>query len=236
MINVFKTHKGNYGRKRIKHALAKKEIVISENKISCIMRKNGLVSKLGRKSKAKKNKSTAAEYLKENLVLKNLLGHAPNELLCADIHEIQYKGSKLYVSGVMDAGTRAIIGWDIQKHQRQEIVHDAIKMAIGRHSETKNKAIFHCDRGCQYTANKTKELLESAKIRISMSRPGTPNDNQLIESFWKTMDTEMDSVAQMNFRDAKKTIIKYIEMYYNSERIHSGINYLTPNEAYTKTA
>lgn len=210
--------------------------MVSENKISRILRENGLVAKLGRKPKSKKYKATAAEYLRENLVLKNLLGHAPNELLCADIHEIKYKGSKLYVSGVIDAGTRAIIGWDIQKHQRQEIVQDAIKMAIGRHPETKNKAIFHCDRGCQYTANKTRELLESAEIRISMSRPGTPNDNQLIESFWKTMDTEIDSVAQMNFRDAKKTIVKYIEMYYNSVRIHSGINYLTPNEAYAKVA
>lgn len=229
-------HKGNYGRKRLKQHFAKREVVISEKKISRILRENGLVAKLGRKPKAKKYKATAAEYLRENLVLKNLLGHSPNELLCADIHEIKYKGSKLYVSGVMDAGTRAIIGWDIQKHQRQEIVQDAIKMAIGRHPETKSKAIFHCDRGCQYTANKTKELLESAEIRISMSRPGTPNDNQLIESFWKTMNTEMDSIAQMNFINAKKTIIKYIEMYYNSVRIHSGIGYLTPNEAYAKVA
>lgn len=232
VINAFTQHQGNLGRVRIKKELAKVGIVVSEYKISKIMKKYGLITKLGRKRRKKVYKPTPAEHLAENLVYKNLLGHKANELFCADIHEMRYKYGKIYVSGIIDAGTRAIIGWDIQRHQRQGIVIDSIKMAIGRRPEAKGKAIFHSDRGCQYTAKETQKLLRASGLKISMSRPGTPNDNQLIESFWRTMDIEMEQIDKLNFIEAKKIIINYIEMYYNSSRIHSGINYLTPNEAY----
>jgi len=65
-----------------------------------------------------------------------------------------------------------------------------------------------------------------------MSRPGVPQDNQPIESFWKTMKREMPSIRHMKFEQAKATIVEYIELYYNSERLHSSINYRIPNEAY----
>jgi putative transposase len=66
----------------------------------------------------------------------------------------------------------------------------------------------------------------------SMSRPGSPTDNQAIETFWKSMKIEMDDISQMKFNDAKKTIIKYIECFYNSQRLHTSLEYKTPNEVW----
>ena len=66
-----------------------------------------------------------------------------------------------------------------------------------------------------------------------MSRPGTPSDNQPIESFWKTLELEMDDISNLNYEEASRVIVEYIELYYNSERLHSGIGYYIPNNFFT---
>jgi len=81
--------------------------------------------------------------------------------------------------------TRRIVGWSIAKHQTQRLVQEAIVMAIGRNPNRPNGAVYHSDRGCQYTAKKTKQLVEQNGFRKSMSRPGTPSVNQPIVSFGK---------------------------------------------------
>lgn len=107
----------------------------------------------------------------------------PNHLWCSDITELKCHHQSIYICGVIDVATRRLVGWDIAKHQRQEIVQKAFKMAIGRNPDRPAGAVYHSDRGCQYTAKKTKQLAEQNGFRKSMSRPGTPSDNQPIESF-----------------------------------------------------
>lgn len=232
VINCFHKHKGSYGRIRIRRALLRKGVRISEHKISKILSKNGLVSKYGRPRKRNKPRKTKAEYTSENLIKEKFKIKEANKLCCADITELRAnRGIKVYVSGVIDVGTRKIVGWSIEQHSRQEIVHEAIKMAYGRCKPAKG-LIFHCDRGSQYTSNRTKELLDEFNMISSMSRPGSPTDNQAIETFWKTMKTEIEDISQMKFNDAKKTIIKYIECFYNSERLHTSLEYKTPNEVW----
>ena len=106
-------------------------------------------------------------------------------------------------------------------------------MAVGKNPERPAGAVFHSDRGCQYTAKRTKELVESNGFRKSMSRPGTPSDNQPIESFWHTLEIEMPDIRHLNFKEASRVIVNYIELYYNAERIHSGIRYMAPNAFFT---
>ena len=77
-----------------------------------------------------------------------------------------------------------------------------------------------------------REILDKFKMVSSMSRPGSPTDNQPIETFWKTMKTEMDDISHKKFNDAKKIIIKYIECFYNSQRLHTSLDYKTPNEVW----
>jgi len=106
-------------------------------------------------------------------------------------------------------------------------------MAVGRNPHRPKGAIFHSDRGCQYTAKSTKILVEAADFQKSMSRPGMPNDNQPLESFWRTFECEMPDIRHLTFKEASVQITKYIELYYNSSRLHSGIGYRIPNELLT---
>lgn len=106
--------------------------------------------------------------------------------------------------GIIDVATRRIVGWSISRTQTQKIVQDSLKMAVGRNPDRPNGAIFHSDRGCQYTAKKTKELVEKLGFRKSMSRPGTPSDNQPIESFWKTLKCELPSLSFLKFEEAER--------------------------------
>lgn len=232
VIHCFEKSDRTYGRIRIKKALQREGICISEHKISRILKAHNLVSKYGRPRKRNKPKKTKSEYTSENLVKKKFEVQEINKLWCADITEIRiHHGAKIYVSGIIDVGCRKVVGWSIAKHSRQEIVQDAIRMAHGR-CKPKPGLIYHCDRGCQYTAHDTKKLLDELEMVSSMSRPGSPTDNQPIETFWKTMKKEMPDVSKMKFEDAKRTIIKFIECHYNNDRLHSSLNYKTPNEVW----
>lgn len=233
IIRCFDRHQRRYGRMRIKRDLGRKGICVSENKIARILKKHGRIAKGGRKRKHVVKK-TAAEYTAENLVKDKSSIKEKNRLWCADISEVKCFRDKLYVSGIIDVGTKKIVGWHVAKHARQEIVQEAIKMAYNRYEPSKG-LIFHSDRGCQYTALETKKLLEGFGIKISMSRPGTPSDNQPIESFWKTLKQEIaEDIDKMKAEEASREVIRYMEMYYNGERLHSSIDYQTPNEAWSQ--
>ena len=234
VINCFEKNNGNYGRIRIKKELARNNIIISEHKIARILKEHGLVAKSGRTGRKRPPKPSEEQYIEENLIKNKFEIDIANYLWCSDITELVCKSGKVYTCGIIDVATRRLVGWSIQRHQRQEIVQEAFKMAIGRNPERPENAVYHSDRGCQYTAKKTKDLVEKNGFRKSMSRPGTPSDNQPIESFWRTLECEMPDIRHLTFEEAKRTLVKYFEFYYNSDRLHSGIGYLTPNEYFQK--
>ena len=233
VINYFHKHKGNYGRIRIRHELLSKEINISEYRISKILKKNGLVAKSGRTGKARHSKPTEQQYVEENLIKNKFEITEANYLWCSDITELKCYRSKLYICGIIDVATRRIVGWSIGRNQTQKLVQDSLIMAIGRNPIRPAGAVYHSDRGSQYTAKKTKQLVEANGFRKSMSRPGTPSDNQPIESFWKTLECEMADISHLTFEEASRVIVNYIELYYNSNRLHSGIGYFIPNHFFT---
>ena len=231
VINCFKAHKGNYGRIRIRKALMREGIVISESTIADILKSNGLVAKMGRVRKKSRYKKTKDEYVADNVVKDKFAVKEKNKLWCADISEIRYRQGKLFASAIIDVATRKIVGLKVDRKQRQGIVQDAIEIANGRY-QPEDGLVFHSDRGSQYTATETKKQLEKYKMVSSMSRPGTPHDNQPIESFWKTLKQEIGSLKDFCFEKAKLEIVKYTEIYYNNERLHSSLGYQTPNEAW----
>jgi len=194
------------------------------------LKANGLEAKAGRKRKHR-NIKTKAEFESRNLVIAKFEIKKANKLWCADITEMEIYRRKIYISGIIDVGSRRLVGWSIATHQRQEIVQNAIEMAYYR-CKPKAGIVFHSDRGCQYTANKTKAMLDKYKMQSSMSRPGKPCDNQPIETLWKTLKQELVDISKMKFGEAKLEVVKYIEMYYNSERLHSSLGYRTPNEVW----
>lgn len=235
IINCFDENDGNYGRIRIKESLEKAEerIIVSEKKIARVLKKYGRVAKAGRRSKGKRAKKSEPEYISENLLLGRKPAEKPNEVWQSDITEFRVRNGKLYLCGILDSAKRKIVGWCVLSNARKEIVERALHMAIGR-AEPGDGLIFHSDRGSVYTCIRIKEMLEQNKMISSMSRPGTPNDNQLVETLWKTMKLELDSLTHLTFKEAKRKIACYIEMYYNSKRLHSSLGYQTPNEAWAQ--
>ena len=233
VIHCFKKHDRNYGRIRIRQELLVTGIHASESKISRIMKKHGLVAKSGRKGRTRPLKSKEPRYIEENLIKDKFSVKMPNYLWCSDITELRYRGGKLYVCGVIDVATRRIVGWSIDRRQPQALVQDAFHMAIGRNPSRPFGAVFHSDQGSQYTALRTKQLVETAGFRKSMSRPGTPSDNQPIESFWRTLETEMPDIGHLSFEDASRVVVRFIELYYNSVRLHSSIGFSSPNAFFT---
>ena len=234
IINCFAKNNGNYGRIRLKRDLARAGITVSENKIARILKENGLKANSGRTGRKKEPKPTDEQYFEENLIKDKFAIETPNYLWCSDITVLECKGCKIYVCGIIDVATRRLVGWSIKRHQRQDIVQEAFEMAVGRNPRRPAGAVFHSDRGCQYTAKKTKELVEKHGFRKSMSRPGTPSDNQPIESFWRTLECEMPDIRHLAFEDASRVLVSFFELYYNSDRLHSAIGYITPNECFLK--
>ena len=233
VIHCFEQHNANYGRIRIRRALAAEGIQISEYRISRILKKNGLVAKAGRKRQYHRKKPTEQQYIEENLIQDKFSVTQANYLWCSDITELQCKSGKLYVCGIIDVATRRIVGWSVGRNQSQILVQDALRMAAGRNPVIPKGAVYHSDRGSQYTAKRTKQMVEGYGFRKSMSRPGTPSDNQPIESFWHTLETELGSLKTYSYEEAIRKIVEYIELYYNSSRLHSGIAYLIPNHFFT---
>ena len=232
VVNCFHENKGNYGRPRIKRALSKEGILLSESKIARILKENDLVAKAGRNRKRKIYKKSEAEILNENLLLcKDLNNLTRNEVWSSDITEFKLRTGKLYLAGVIDAASRRLMGFHIATNMRQDIVHQAIKMAVYNAGSVPG-TIFHTDRGTQYTSRATQKLLKDLGIISSMSRPGTPNDNQVIESLWNSIKTEVGTLIKSTKLEALKKLYDHAGEYYNYKRMHSGIDYMTPIEAY----
>ena len=159
VINCFEKHKGNYGRIRIRKELLGKGVNVSEYRIARILKRNGLVAKSGRSGKPRPPKPTEQQYIEENLIKDKFGVKIANYLWCSDITELKCYRSKMYICGIIDVATRRIVGWSIAKNQTQKLVQDALKMAIGRNPKRPKDAVYHSDRGCQYTAKKTKQLV-----------------------------------------------------------------------------
>lgn len=145
-----------------------------------------------------------------------------NSIWCSDITETKINGRKMYTCAVLDVGTRRVVGSESDTHMRESLVHRALKMAIGRNPVRAENIVLHTDGGKQFVSKETTRIVKEAGFQKSVSRPGTPCDNLLVETLWKTMKREMPSVRHLNFEMAKMEVVKYIEMYYNTDRQHFG--------------
>lgn len=131
----------------------------------------------------------------------------------------------------MDLFNRQVISRQVSKSLSKEFVYTSIEKAVKRRKPTKGILIFHSDRGVQYASNEVKALLKRINIAQSMRRKGNCYDNAVTETFFKTLKTEL--IYQNHYRtreEAKLSIFEYIEIFYNRQRVHSSLNYMTPIE------
>ena len=150
--------------------------------------------------------------------------------LVGDITYLRTDQGWLYLAVVLDLATRMIIGWQMATHMRTSLITDALEMAR-LHGHVKAEAIFHSDRGAQYTSDEFAKYCRRSRITPSMGRTGVCWDNAAAESFFATLKNEMYYRYRFTTQArARFAVAEYIEVFYNRKRLHSTLGYQTPSE------
>ena len=220
----YKHHKSKYGYRRIH-----KEIVIQASASRVRRRMIALGLYAIRKGRYKgTTKSNNNEVYADNLLQQDFHADYPNQKWVSDITEIKIKGKKLYLAVIIDLYSRKVIGWSMSSRMRSRLVCDALHMATLNRGYPRG-VILHSDRGSQYRSLDYQKLISKYGLLCSMSAKGCCYDNAACESFFATLKTELIYETVFEDREAVKTaIFSYIEAYYNRERLHSSIGYLSP--------
>jgi transposase InsO family protein len=234
---IYKTSKGRYGSPRITRKLNNTGLQVSKNTVARLMRSNQISVKTRHKRKYVRIKTIPDS---KDLVNRDFNPKMRNRIRGSDIAYIKTQAGWKYLAVVMDFHSRKIISWRVTSNQDEGLIIGTIQSAIQRrrpeNTEPGNKItdrilIFHSDRGSQYKSSRLKMLLEEAGIRQSMGGKGSCYDNAVVESFFSTLKKEL--IYRERYRDIeelRESLFEYIEIFYNRQRIHSTLGYLTPNE------
>jgi transposase InsO family protein len=229
-------HKGSrqtYGSPRVCRALKAMGHSASEGRVARTMRKYGIRAKTKRKFRPRTTESNHNLPVAPNRLARDFNVQAENRVWVADITYVPTREGWLYLATVMDLYSRKIVGWAMNDRMPKELALDALRMAYNRRSPPPG-LLHHSDRGCQYASGDYRTLLAKHGSVASMSRKGNCWDNAPMESFFHTLKTEhifWEDYATR--RQAQQSIFWWIEAYYNRERLHSAIDYRTP-EAYER--
>ena len=224
---VHKKSKQRYGSPRITKELKEQGTPCSENRIAKIMSKNKIRAKTKRKFKATTN-SKHNYPVAPNLLNQRFTARGPNQIWVTDITYVWTREGWLYFAGILDLYSRQIVGWALEKRQTKALVEKALMQAILRRKPPKG-ILHHSDQGSQYASDGYQKLLHRYGFIPSMSRQGNCYDNAVMESFFRTLKTELVYFEDYQTRNqARNSIFEYIEIFYNRQRKHSSLGYLSP--------
>lgn len=226
---IFRHHRRRYGYRRIYHSLLAEGTVCSPDRIRRIMKERGLRAITTRRfvPTTSDGKATAPS---PNLLANKPVPLQSNQVWTGDITYIRGDDQWYYLALVMDLGSRRIVGWSIGDNMKADLVVEALKAALGNR-KTDPGLIFHSDRGSQYGSGSFRRVLASRGIRQSMSGRANPYDNSWTESVIGTIKHELiGDGAFADIDDARTAIFDYTETYYNTQRLHSSLGYVSPSE------
>ena len=221
--------KESYGSIRLTKHLRSQGIQISEYAVRCIKKLNQLYCKKHKRFKRTTN-SDHNRFVYDNLLEQNFTVTAPNLAWVSDITYIWTAEGWLYLAAVKDLYTKQVVGHSLSERMTAQLVCKALNMAI-RNQQPAKDLIVHSDRGSQYCSHEYRNILATCGYKGSMSKRGDCYDNAPIESFWGILKNEL--VHHRNYKtreEAKADITKYIELFYNQQRIQKGLNFKTPNQ------
>ena len=230
---IYDESKGRYGSPKITKVLNNKGIKVSQKRVAKRMKFLGLrsitVKKFNHASNIKIDNTK--EYL--NLLEQDFFAEKPSQKWVGDITYIYTKETRwTYLAIVMDLFDLKIVGWKYGKEMTNDLVIAAFNKALINRGLEK-EGIFHSDRGSQYTSNDFEKLLNELNIKHSYSKKGYPYDNARMESFNAILKKEEVNVNNYKtFEEAKLVIFEFIESWYNNQRIHGTLGYITPNQKY----
>ena len=218
----------SYGRPRITAELRRQDWTVNPKLVYRLMREDNLLCVRKRKFVVTTD-SNHTRKVYPNLA-PGLILTAPDQLWRADITYIRLREEFVFLAVILDAFSRRVIGWALDRTMEDELTLTALRMALSRRV-VQAGLVHHSDRGSQYASNDYTDLLQANGIGISMSRKGNPWDNAACESFMKTLKYE--EVLRNEYRDlpdARASIAEFLEKVYNHKRLHSALGYLPPAE------
>ena len=230
LMEIRESHKNSrraYGSPRITEDLQAKGTKCSENRVARLMKIHGIVGKATKKFKVTTN-SKHTLPVAENLLKQNFEAAKPNTVWISDITYVPTLEGWLYLAVILDLFSRQVVGWAMSDRLTSGFVVRALSQAIGRRHPA-SRCIFHSDRGIQYASTDFRDILRAYGFIQSMSRKGNCYDNAVAESFFHTLKTEHVYDYRYETRaEARQCIFEYIEMFYNRQRRHSALGYLSP--------
>ena len=217
-----------YGSPRMCKELRKRGLVCSENRVARLMRLAGISAKPKRSFKC----TTQSKHdlpVHANRLNQSFDVHAPNQVWVSDITYIKTDEGWLYLAAVEDLFSRKIVGWALQPYLTSDLILQALKMACWRRQPPRG-VIFHSDRGSQYASHEFQKVMNFYGFLPSMSRKGNCYDNAVMVSFFHSLKVEeVNDCRYITREQAAMAIADYIT-FYNQTRLHSYLDYVSPNE------
>jgi putative transposase len=226
---IFDDSDGSYGYRRVAEQLARQGAGAGPGLVRRLMRALGLVACQPRPWRPSTTRQGQAGLIPD-LVNRDFGAAAPGEKMVGDITYIPTWEGWVYLATVIDCATRKCVGWAMDDNYKTPLITAAVRMAA-RNLDLPGDAIFHSDRGSNYTSAEFGGVLEGLGIRQSVGRTGSCFDNALAESFNATVKVErVHRTVYPTRKKAKEDIARYIELRYNRTRLHSALGYRTPQE------
>lgn len=228
---IHEENKGRYGIDRIHRELAKRGYRTGPRRVRRLARAAGLACVHPRPYKVTTVQEEATSGGLVDLAGRDFVPDAENELWYGDITYIHTLSGWAYLATVIDGFSRRVVGWAVAGHMREDLVAEALRMAVVNRRPAPGQVVFHSDRGSQYTGRKFRDLCFSSGIIPSVGKTGICFDNAAAESWNATFKKELIHLhAWKNIAHVRTAVFEFIEVYYNRARIQKKLGYLSPAE------
>jgi transposase InsO family protein len=227
ITEIFWRSEGRYGSPRVHQALLSQGISVGRKRVERLMRESGLRARVVRVTRRlpglKRFKARG-----ENLRLEMEAPTAINQVWVGDVTYLKLNGKWQYLATVMDLYSRRIIGWSLSKSRTMELTCAAMTYALKKRGHPTD-VIFHTDRGIEYTGADFQRLLKHHSFKHSVNRPKHCTDNAHMESFYHSLKAELiRGTVFKTVKAMRQALARYINRFYNTVRLHSGLDYLSP--------
>jgi putative transposase len=230
---VFEESNEIYGSRKIAKQLQADDTLEAacRNTVASAMQEMNLKSRVCKEFKPTTTQSDPTKSPAENLLAQDFTASQPNQKWVTDIMYLATSTGWVYLAVVLDLFSRKAIGWAVSESLATPLVSQALMHAVEQRCPDTTKLMHHSDRGCQYTSDAYQKTLRTLGITCSMSRTGCCYDNAVMERFFWSLKNEWTNFDDFeDIAQARLSIFKYIETFYNSIRIHQTLNYITPNQ------
>ena len=224
---------GTYGSYKISKAMNENDELESacRKTVAKAMQEMGLKSRIRKKFKPKTTEVDPSKKPAKNLLDQAFNAEAPNQKWVTDITYLATASGWVYLACVLDLFSRKIVGWSISDSLETQLVSKALLNAIESRRPDTTQLLHHSDRGCQYTSDEYRGMLNRLGITVSMSHVGYCYDNAVMERFfWSLKHEWTNHYEYTDLQDARLSVFKYIETFYNNQRIHQTLDYKTPDQ------